>query len=342
MNSKVIKKKTLAFLSVAALLSCGFIPSARGSTITISATEEAMVQSGQPNLVWDPKGAIEFSGNGLNTSSSGNIEYGLMEFNSSSIASSLNSTYGIGGWAITGVNVSLAGNFATAGVYPNNSVFNEIEPGNFTLSWLSNDGWVSAQSGGVTWNNLPNYVPGASNSNLQEAEGTFSWAADGVHGTDSSPISYALTPTSDLLNDIKGGGFVSIIGTPADNEVGYLSNTPLQGNPALLVVTAVAVPEPRSAVLIPDRSPESRRHGQEVARTQAGVCTCSLCHDTNHRNTAETDFPRWTTSRSSSPSHNDCQNDIRRCSFGVRLYNEGVRAECYAGSEQLEYPDPGR
>jgi hypothetical protein len=93
-------------------------------------------------------------------------------------------------------------------------------------------------------------VPGASNSNLEEAEGTFYWPADGVHGVDGSPISYALTPTSDLLSDIRSGGYVSIIGTPADNEVGCLSNTPTQGNPAQLVVTAVAVPEPRSAVLI--------------------------------------------------------------------------------------------
>ena len=141
-----MKKKILAFLSLAALLSCGFVPSARGSTITVSATEEAMVQSGQPNLVWDPKGAIEFSGNGLNTAAPGNTEYGLMEFNSASIVSQLNSTYP-GGWTITGVSVSLAANFATAGVYPNNSVFNEIEPGNFTLSWLSNNGWVGGQGG---------------------------------------------------------------------------------------------------------------------------------------------------------------------------------------------------
>jgi hypothetical protein len=244
-----MKKKILAFLSLATLLSCGFVASARGGTITVSATEEAMVQSGQPSLVWDPKGAIEFSGNGLNTAAPGNTEYGLMEFNSASIVSQLNSTYP-GGWTITGVSVSLAANFATAGVYPNNSVFNEIEPGNFTLSWLSNNGWVSSQSGGSTWNNLPNYVPGASNSNLEQAEGTFYWPADGVHGVDGSPISYALTPTSGILNDIESGGFVSIIGTPADNEVGCLSNTPTQNNPAQLVVTAVAVPEPQSAVLI--------------------------------------------------------------------------------------------
>ena len=187
-----------------------------------------MVQSGQPNAVWDPKGAIEFSANGLNTAAPGNTEYGLMGFNTASIVSLLNSTYGTGGWAITGVSVSLSANFATAGRYPNNSVFNEIEPGTFTLSWLSNNGWVSSQSGGVTWNNLSNYVPGMG-GNLEEAEGTFYWAADGVHGVDGSPESYALTPTSDLLSDIANGGYVSIIGTPADSEVGYLSNTPTAG-----------------------------------------------------------------------------------------------------------------
>ncbi len=237
--------KILAFLYVTVLLTCGFVPFAQGTTLTVSATDEAMVLSGSPNLVWDPKGAIEFSANGLNTATSGNVEYGLMEFNSASIASQLNSTYGVGGWEITGVSVSLASNFATKNVYPNNNVFNEIEPGNFTLSWLSNNGWVVGQSGGVTWNNLPNYLPGA-NSNKEEAEGTFNWAANGV----GSLTGYALTPTSDLLSDIEGGDFVSFIGTPADNEVGYLSDTPTQGNPAQLVVTAVAVPEPRSAGLI--------------------------------------------------------------------------------------------
>ena len=209
-----------------------------------------MVQSGQPNLVWDPKGAIEFSANGFNTASPGNTEYGLMGFSSSAIVSQLNSTYGTGGWTITGVSVALAANFATAGVYPNNSVFNEIEPGNFTLSWLSNNGWVSSQSGGATWNNLPNYLPGV---------GTATWRRPRARSTGrrmefmesmARQMSYALTPTGDLLNDIASGGYVSIIGTPADSEVGCLSNTPTKGNPAQLIVTAVAVPEPGSAVLI--------------------------------------------------------------------------------------------
>jgi hypothetical protein len=238
--------RILSLLSLAALLTCGFVPSAQGTTLTVSATDEAMVLSGSPNLDWDPKGAIEFSANGMNLSL-GNTEYGLMAFNSASIASSLNSTYGVGGWEITGVSVSLAGNFVATGGTPNNSVFNVIEPGNFALSWISNNGWMLSQ-GSVTWNTLPNYLPGVLN-NKEENEGTFFWVAGG-QGGDGSPISYALTPTSGLLGDIEGGGLVSIFGTPADNQVGYLSNTPTQNNPAQLVVTAVAVPEPRSAGLI--------------------------------------------------------------------------------------------
>ena len=88
-----MKNKHLAFLTLAALLTCGFAPSAQGTTLAVSATDEAMVLSGSPNLDFDGMGAIEFSANGMNLSL-GNTEYGLMEFNSSSIASSLNSTYG--------------------------------------------------------------------------------------------------------------------------------------------------------------------------------------------------------------------------------------------------------
>jgi hypothetical protein len=105
-----------------------------------------------------------------------------------------------------------------------------------------------SQSGGATWNNLPNYLPGVG-SNVEEAEGTFYYAANGS-GADGSPITWTLTPGADLLNGIEAGGAVSLIGTAADDEVGYLSNTPVQGNAAQLIVTAVAVPEPGSVGII--------------------------------------------------------------------------------------------
>ena len=55
-----------------------------------------------------------------------------------------------------------ASNFPTAGVQPNNAIFDVVEPeGSFTLNWLSNSGWEVSSSGGVTWNNLNNYVPAA-------------------------------------------------------------------------------------------------------------------------------------------------------------------------------------
>ncbi len=216
------------------------------ASVIVSSTEEAMVLSGSPNEVWDPKGATEISSNGLNSASSGNTEYALMYFNTSSAVASLNAQYGTGDWTITGVSLQLASNFATAGVYPNNSVFNEIEPGSFNINWISNNGWITSSSGGVTWSTLHNYLPEAASANQEEAEGTFYYAANG-----SSPSVWTLTTTSDFLTSIDAGGGVSLFGTPADNNVGYLSNTVTQGNPAELIITAQAVvPEPASLSLL--------------------------------------------------------------------------------------------
>lgn len=203
-----------------------------------------MVASGSPATVWDPRGATEISANGLNTANPGNTEYALMSFNTSTVVSQLNTQYP-GGWTITSVGVTLYSNFAQSGVYPNNSIFNEIEPGAFTLNYLSNNGWVSSSSGGVTWNNLNNYVPGTGNNNREESQGTFNYVANGT-----SPFTWTLSTTSDFVDAIAGGGTVSMIGTPADNQVGYLFDAPIQGNPAVLDITAQAVPEPGSGGVI--------------------------------------------------------------------------------------------
>jgi hypothetical protein len=235
-------RKFVATLSVFTLLGSGLAASARAAIYTTSSPEEAMVYSGSPNGVWDPKGATEISGSGLNTEYPGNSEYALIDFNTASMQSQLNSTYGVNGWEITGVGLTLYSNFATANVYPNNPVFNEIEPGSFTFSWMSNNGWTGDK---ITWNTLNNYLPASSSANLLEAEGTFSFAANGT-----SPNSWTLTPTADLLNDIAGGGQVSFLGTPADNTVGYLFNTITQANPAVLDVTVQPVPEPGSCALL--------------------------------------------------------------------------------------------
>jgi len=235
----MFEKKVVAALSLSALLQFGFAFSARGAVLATTSPEEAMVFSGAPTSVWDPKGATEISSNGLNTGyGSSNVEYALMIFNTSSIVSQANATYGVGGWDVTGVGLTLYSNFGTAGVYPNNNVFNEIEPGAFTINWFSNNGWTGDK---ITWDTLDNYLPASSSSNLEEAEGTFSFLANG-----SSPNSWSLTPTTDLLSDIAGGGQVSFLGTPADNNVGYLFNTITRSNPAVLNVTVQAVPEPVS------------------------------------------------------------------------------------------------
>ncbi len=230
-------------VGASAALQCGFMGTAQAAPISVSSTEEAMVLSGSPTTVWDPKGATEISANGLNSAHPGNSEYALMYFNTASAVANLNSQYGVNSWTITSVSVQFASNFATKNVFPNNAVFNEIEPGSFNLSWLSNNGWVSSSSGGVTWNNLPNYLPGTG-TNQEEGEGTFSFAADGTN-----PITWALSPTSDFLSSIDAGGGVTLYGTPADTGVGYLINAPTQGSPAVLQITAQATPVPEPACL---------------------------------------------------------------------------------------------
>jgi hypothetical protein len=231
-----LKKQAFLFTAISGVLTT--VMTARAS-VSVASSEEAMVLSGSPNTSWDPKGAVEISGNGLNTAYSGNSEYAFMYFNTSAAVTSFDAQYGTGDWTLTGASVQLAANFATSGVYPNNNVFNEIEPGSFTLSYISNNGWLNSSSGGVTWNNKGNYLPGVGN-NLEEALGTFSYAANG-----SSPFIWTLSPTSDFISSIDSGA-TSLYGTPADTSVGYLSNTITQGNPAVLILTAqpTAVPEP--------------------------------------------------------------------------------------------------
>ena len=228
--------KSIAVLC-AAIVQGGIVLRAGATVVTSSSTDEAMVLSGSPTEVWDPKGATEISGNGLNSASAGNVEYALMYFNTASAVSTLNSDFGAGGWTITSVSLKLTSNFATANVFPNNSVFNEIEPGAFDISWLSNNGWTVASSGGVTWNTLPNYLPGVG-TNAEEGLGAFNYVANGT-----TTFTWSLTSTNDFLNSIAAGA-VSLYGTPGDNNVGYLFNSPTQGSPAVLNITAQAVPEP--------------------------------------------------------------------------------------------------
>lgn len=204
--------------------------------LTTTAKRDTYVSSGQADTNFGTMGAMMIA---VPTAAQPRTEEALFGFNTASIVSSLNAQYGAGQWSISSVTVTLYANFYTNGQQPNNTSFNKISTGDFSLDWLSNDSWSET---GVTWNNIANYLPSTSSTNLEENLGTYYYAAG------ASSFTWSLSLTSDFVNDIINDNNVTFFGTPtADSTVGYLFNT-TNNSPAVLTVTAT--PEPSTYALL--------------------------------------------------------------------------------------------
>jgi hypothetical protein len=227
-------------LTLALLCSAALPASLSAQSITLNQQEDAntYVSSGQPAMNFGTMGAMEIA---APTTAQNRTEETLLQFNTAAIQSTFNADYGPGNWTVTSVTLKLFSNVAQAGTQPNNSSFNVIAAGGFELDWLSDNNWSSTT---VTWNNLPNLLPGTGNNTLASL-GDFNWLANGAPNT-----TWSLGLDPNLVNDIDGGGAVTIFGQPtAGSTVGYLFNTALV-NAAVLNVTATAVPEPSAMALI--------------------------------------------------------------------------------------------
>ncbi|MDB6140111.1 MAG: hypothetical protein JWO94_3183 [Verrucomicrobiaceae bacterium] len=187
-------------------------------------------------------GAISVSAAGLPAGE----ERSVIRFDVSTVKSSFDSTYGVGNWTLTGVQLELT---ATA---PNNGVFNTSAAGSILVQWVPNDGWVegggtpaspSTVAGTLNWNGIAALATGA------ESEGTFSFLG-GTTGTGD----YALSASAGLLGDFMSGSQASFILSAADSTVSGVFNTrtfPTTGSRPALIVTAVqTVPEPARAGLM--------------------------------------------------------------------------------------------
>ena len=199
---------------------------------------DTFVSSGSPTANFGTLGAMEIA---APTAAQNRIEDSLLEFDSSAMQASFNASYGIGGWTVTGVSLSLYSNVAMAGVQPGNSSLNKIAAGAFEFDLLSDNNWNETA---ITWNTLPNILPGSGN-NTSTQLGTFNWAASGA----ASSI-WTLEPGQPLADEIIAGSQITILGQPtAGSTVGYLFNSQLV-NAAYLNVTVQAVPEPSTTGLI--------------------------------------------------------------------------------------------
>lgn len=171
------------------------------------------------------------------TTAQNHTEETLLQFNTAALESAFNADYGVGDWTVTSVTLEQFSNVSTAGQQPGNPSFNKIAAGEFELDWLSDNNWSQT---GITWNTLPSVLPGT-DGNTSASLGDFDWLANGASST-----TWTLGLDPNLVNDIDSGGDVTILGKPtAGSTVGYLFNTlAMNGNGAVLNVTATRVPEP--------------------------------------------------------------------------------------------------
>jgi hypothetical protein len=226
----------------AALVCLKILPSTllgQSSTYSQEVSANTFVSSGSPTANFGTMGAMEIA---APAAAQNRTEISLLGFDTSAIQSSFNASYGVGGWTVTGVTLSLFSNYAMAGVQPGNSSFNKIAAGAFEFDLLSDNNWSQSS---LTWNTLPIILPGSGNNNTSTQLGTFNWAATGA----ASSI-WILNSSQPLVNDIISGDEVTILGQPTvGSTVGYLFNTALV-NAGYLNVTVEAVPEPSITGLI--------------------------------------------------------------------------------------------
>ena len=165
----------------------------------------------------------------------------VLQFNLSSVKTAFDSQFGVGQWSIQSVSLQLT---ATA---PNNAIFNPSAAGQFSISWMQNDGWTEGTgppqaptTTGLTFSTLNTFL-----SPADETLGTFSF-----NGGTSGNSTYTLGLTPSFSADILAGNTVSFRMFAADTAVSALFDSRSFGTAsARPLLTSTAVPEPASAAL---------------------------------------------------------------------------------------------
>ena len=165
----------------------------------------------------------------------------VVQFNLSSVKSAFDSQFGIGQWSIQSVTLQI-----TAAA-PNNAIFNSSAAGQFSISWMQNDGWTEGTgtpgaptTTGITFSTLNTFLsPG------DETLGTFNF-----NGATSGNSTYTLGLTPSFSADVLAGNTVSFRMFAADTAVSYLSDSRSFGTAsARPLLTITAVPEPTSIAI---------------------------------------------------------------------------------------------
>jgi PEP-CTERM motif len=214
----------------------------QATTIISNATADAFVTPGSDgSLANNNYGAAGKLGVAASGKPKGEFQ-SVLKFDLASTKTAFDTQFGIGQWTIDSITLQLT---ASA---PNDPIFNAINAGQFTISWMQNDTWIEGTgtpgvptSDGITWNTLPSFL-GPSDENV----GTFSF-----NGATSGATTYTLTLTSGLTADVLAGGVISLRTFAADSDVSYLPQSrTFNTASARPMLSVTAVPEPSSSALL--------------------------------------------------------------------------------------------
>ena len=207
-----------------------------GATFSLNPSADAFVTTGPTGNLsisnYGGAGALSVAASGL---PQGQFQ-SVLQFGLAGAKSSFDSQFGIGQWSIQSVTLQLTT------VPPNNPIFNASGAGQFSLSWMQNDGWTEGTgnpglptSNGITFSTLSNFVSGA-----DEALGTFSF-----NGATNGNFIYTLGLTPSFSADILAGNTVSMRMFAADSTVSFLSDSRTIPTTSLRpLLTINAIPEP--------------------------------------------------------------------------------------------------
>jgi hypothetical protein len=216
------------------------------SIVTNNPTQDAFVRSLNPTSNYGAAGALSVSGSTATNSTGSNngLLDSFLQFNVSSDITAFNSTFGVGQWTISSITLGVTA------MAPNNPVFN-YGSGTFAVNWMGNNSWTegtgtpaSPTSTGITYSQESSLL----NSNVDQALGVFNYG-----GATSGRMNMSLGLASGFTSEISTGSLVSLYMTAATNGVGFTFNSENFGTASArpsLIITAVAVPEPSTMVLL--------------------------------------------------------------------------------------------
>jgi hypothetical protein len=183
----------------------------------VEPTDDTFVRQQAPTFDYGGAGALAVSGqSAVNAFGVQNGRFDTaMKFNTAGTVQTFNSAFGVGGWTISSVEVSLH-----EVPSPNNPVFN-IGVGTFEIHWLSADNWTEGNGtpgfleigtgDQLTWNYLQTLLASATENSLGSFSNTL---------TDVTHV-YALMPDPVFIADIAAGGSVTLHLVPVSATLGF-------------------------------------------------------------------------------------------------------------------------